>query len=347
MAVADADAPAATTDSASRCPRIRELKPSEGRKQLKHRVQTDAIVSVMAELHLFDGPLVQVELGAGKGGLALAASQAHSNRSSAAPATLVPATTILVDRIKPKGSADKALLEAGGRCERIKIDLAHLRLRGVSSLWPSAEPEGLRRAAIGKHLCGAATDFALRSLVGAAKPPPGAAVDGVVIATCCHHKCDWRSYVNKAFMSAAGFSESDFDRLRCLSSWATDAEHKNPEEEAEDAQDAIGESQAYESQASESQAEYETSTLLTNHAEAASRLAPAERLRVGWQVKRLLDTGRLLYLETHGYRGAMQRYVPASVSPENVLLIATPQAQRSSGDESTRDGPSMACVECE
>ena len=38
--------------------------------------------------------------------------------------------------------------------------------------------------------------------------------------------------------------------------------------------------------------------------------------------KALLDTGRLRYLEAHGYRARLQRYVVETISPENVVLLA-------------------------
>ena len=38
----------------------------------------------------------------------------------------------------------------------------------------------------------------------------------------------------------------------------------------------------------------------------------------------MLDLGRVAFLRSHGYRNArLVRYVDASVSPENVLVVAT------------------------
>ena len=56
--------------------------------------------------------------------------------------------------------------------------------------------------------------------------------------------------------------------------------------------------------------------------------APAPRrwrVALGLACKCLLDTGRVRYLERHGYRGWLQCYVPESVSPENTLLVAVPE----------------------
>jgi tRNA:m4X modification enzyme len=54
-----------------------------------------------------------------------------------------------------------------------------------------------------------------------------------------------------------------------------------------------------------------------------SKLSPVDRWRYGWQCKRLLDAGRMLYLREHLYDGWMEEYCELKVSPENVLLIAS------------------------
>ena len=74
--------------------------------------------------------------------------------------------------------------------------------------------------AISKHLCGCATDYTLRCLVksfdlrssSSSPPPPSPAsttttsstLRGIAIATCCHHRCTWSTYISK-------FSYNDFD----------------------------------------------------------------------------------------------------------------------------------------
>ena len=69
---------------------------------------------------------------------------------------------------------------------------------------------------VAKHLCGVATDLALRSLECFRKPVVGAFGDavtdaatagvnsqakakGVAIATCCHNACNWADYTGKKF----------------------------------------------------------------------------------------------------------------------------------------------------
>ena len=82
-------------------------------------------------------------------------------------------------------------------------------------------PAGPAVVAFGKHLCGAATDLALRCLarlahvegVGAAR------LRGVAIATCCHHVCSWRHYTGRDWFAACGLGAREFELMRLLSSW--------------------------------------------------------------------------------------------------------------------------------
>ena len=48
---------------------------------------------------------------------------------------------------------------------------------------------------------------------------------GACVATCCHHRCEWGSYVNRAFMEAHGFGAREFGWLARISSWAVDGAH--------------------------------------------------------------------------------------------------------------------------
>lgn len=43
---------------------------------------------------------------------------------------------------------------------------------------------------------------------------------GVVIATCCHHKCSYSHYFGKEIMSEFGFTPSDCELLFWMSGWA-------------------------------------------------------------------------------------------------------------------------------
>lgn len=100
-----------------------------------------------------------------------------------------------------------------GPAERLEeLWKAAASLQSASS-WPPR-----RLLACAKHLCGAATDIALRSLRGR---PAGVAAS-VCIATCCHHRCDAASYINMPFLLRLGLgdAEQDFAQLASLAGWA-------------------------------------------------------------------------------------------------------------------------------
>lgn len=65
------------------------------------------------------------------------------------------------------------------------------------------------------------------TLGGAAGPPsagqdciPGA-LQGLVVALCCHHRCQWRHYVGQSFFRQRGLGAAEFSAFCRMSSWAT------------------------------------------------------------------------------------------------------------------------------
>jgi tRNA:m4X modification enzyme len=72
---------------------------------------------------------------------------------------------------------------------------------------------------VSKHLCGGATDLALRCLSAAST----SSVGGVLIALCCHHRCTRDTYVANDFLESkeeCSFETEDFSLLSGLTSWA-------------------------------------------------------------------------------------------------------------------------------
>lgn len=58
--------------------------------------------------------------------------------------------------------------------------------------------------------------------------PPGVGEDcapgtlqGLVVALCCHHRCQWRHYVGQNFFRQRGLGAADFSAFCRMSSWAT------------------------------------------------------------------------------------------------------------------------------
>ena len=274
------------------------------------------------------------------------------------------ASYVLIDWAKPHASADSAMRERGVRVARVKIDLRHLWLGGVAQLWqaptePPTSTEQLQpaeppakppttRLAIAKHLCGCATDFALRSIVDAAKAASSTAggdtaeseaaggggggesgtdeaardalMRAIAIATCCHHRCTWDAYVSRPFMQRHGIDRDDFALLTLLSSWATASPPNATPPTATPSAPTPPAPPAGEAE-EHSAAPPEAARLERC---LGGQLDGASRIEIGRMCKRLLDAGRLSFLRQHGYAGTLQPYVPETVSPENVLLVAEP-----------------------
>ena len=76
---------------------------------------------------------------------------------------------------------------------------------------------------VAKHLCGAATDMALRCMVHEKRKSGEVSrcdLRGMAIALCCHHRCTWNELVGSEFMLQLGFSPEDFHLLSRMTSWA-------------------------------------------------------------------------------------------------------------------------------
>ncbi|KAI3369193.1 hypothetical protein L3Q82_026144, partial [Scortum barcoo] len=226
----------------------------------------------------------------------------------------------------------------GVQFERLQVDIQHLDLSKV----PLLRQKKLPLVGVGKHLCGAATDLALRCLLetpglgeeteppqkrlktsepsgpesadpAALQEPGPGPVLGLVVALCCHHRCEWRHYVGQQFFLQRGLGPAEFSTFCRMSSWATcglrptnqDRLHQNPanqrrdDEEHEPAEDADA---------------------------VSGFLSAAERERVGRLCKCLIDGGRLDFLKTKGFDSKLIGYVDSQVTLENVLLTAVPSS---------------------
>jgi tRNA:m4X modification enzyme len=237
-----------------------------------------------------------VELGAGKGHLALALAMA-------APVRALVLNDVRTFQLKADRYLGR-LREAGVRplaFVRCQADLKDFVTEGaVEQLWRGAATDqdigGRRRrqpgsaaggatsvataapqcaehdvrafVGVGKHLCGPATDFALRSLVGQnlrnvqpteancsphnERNPPGEIactahaapckrhgpkLAGLCIATCCHFRCSWQTNVGRDVMTELGIQPWEFEMMCWVSGWST-CGHEAPNAECDPCQDS-------------------------------------------------------------------------------------------------------------
>lgn len=255
------------------------------------------------------------EFGAGKGGLSLAIDR------------LCPGSCrfLLLDRAGSAGSgkADKSLRKSGADWKRVRADIAHVYVPGLEI------PPGPVIAG-GKHLCGGATDLTLRATMESGL----SSVAGVGIATCCHHACTWEAYTGQDWWRARyGLTAPQFEVVRLVSAWAVCGESVGRGKDEED--DSERTQQHAEGLQRQEGLPFDLwlPPLPPNepgHTKAwLISLPRTSRRALGRMAKRLIDVGRVAYLQQKGMQAQLWTYVTGDVTVENTLLLATPSAEAS------------------
>ncbi|XP_050682846.1 tRNA:m(4)X modification enzyme TRM13 homolog isoform X2 [Leptidea sinapis] len=284
---------------------LREEYMQNGRTEssLRHLRQVSQLMWIVEDEGLVNNNTCYVELGAGKGHLSYFAWQAWCTQPTRQSCVLLVERAALRHKRDNKIQTQVAKSDANhvtshdtsegtearvdsvvdGRVEgavRVRADIADL----VLHLVPAVRE---RRSVVGitKHLCGVATDYALRCLCAAEGLSH---LRGLVMSTCCHHRCQPAGYVGSSYLQALGVDAADLCVMLGVVSWATcgDGRPRAPPP-------------------------------------APDPAPPGPREVVGRRAKLLLDWGRVLYLRERGLNARLTRYVAAAVSPENVCIVAT------------------------
>ncbi|XP_009466653.1 PREDICTED: tRNA:m(4)X modification enzyme TRM13 homolog [Nipponia nippon] len=312
--------------------------PKNGESAFKHLKQQASILGNMEKLHLLGPGRCFVEFGAGRGKLSHWVDVALQNVENI--------QFLLVERATTRFKVDGKHKRRDSIFERLQVDIQHLCLNKV----PILEKKKLPVVGIGKHLCGAATDLALRCLVESyttccdgenEEPAPKRSrndetevapnncadnesnkdnckpVAGIVIALCCHHKCDWTHYVGREFFKSVGVGPVEFHYFQRMSSWATCGmrETTTKASTSEENEDQTNDTEEHEQTFSKTESGSDT---------LQGILTVEERKEIGCLCKLLIDHGRIEYLQQRGYKAALQYYTESAVSLENVLLTAVP-----------------------
>ncbi|XP_072723849.1 tRNA:m(4)X modification enzyme TRM13 homolog isoform X3 [Ciconia boyciana] len=309
--------------------------PKNGESAFKHLKQQASILGNMEKLHLLGPGRCFVEFGAGRGKLSHWVDVALQNVENV--------QFLLVERATTRFKVDGKHKRRDSVFERLQVDIQHLCLNKV----PILEEKKLPVVGIGKHLCGAATDLALRCLAESyttccdgenEEPAPKRSrnhktelasnnsadnesnkgdckpVAGIVIALCCHHKCDWTHYVGREFFKSVGLGPVEFNYFQRMSSWAT-CGMRETTTKASTSEDPTNDTEEHEQAFSKTESGSDT---------LQGILTVEERKEIGWLCKLLIDHGRIEYLQQQGYKAALQYYTEFAVSLENVLLTAVP-----------------------
>ncbi|KAJ4969043.1 hypothetical protein NE237_015744 [Protea cynaroides] len=294
--------------------------------QEKHVLQQASILGNLADFGVLENPVANVvcpniaeplcsdgssedkipaviEFGAGRGYLTQMLADCYGIKK-----------VFLVERKSYKLKADRSLRQTEGlTLERLRIDIEDLNLDAV---------ESLRRVpylAIGKHLCGPATDLTLRCCLPEQSQEDKAInssgsryLRGLAIATCCHHLCQWRHYLNKGYLLNLGIRKDDFHAITWFTSWAVDADYGS------DLSNVVDHGLHL---LSINVKKY-CGTSAQGVEEIVRNMEAVERAALGMMCKEIIDMGRLMWIKDQGLSTKLTKYVPSNISPENHLLIA-------------------------
>lgn len=261
-----------------------------GMNTKKHLIQNSSLIKNMEENNFLRENVTFVEFGAGRAQLGFWIAQAIKDKEKC--------SLILIDKASQRHKSDNKLKGASPvKTMRIRADIADLALGKIPLLTESKNEV----VGVTKHLCGIATDLALRCIVNGKLE--GLNVSGILMAFCCHHRCTWTSYAGKEFLLNVGFTPYEFSALCSISSWATCGSGKPRSKWTE-----------------ESTEETEGSMEIDRYRRHG--LSQEIREEIGRKCKMILNYGRLKYLEKHGYEAKLIYYVEQNVSPENVCIIA-------------------------
>lgn len=280
-----------------------ELSKSEyGAETRKHLLQTSAILGYLEHYRLLNDGTSFVEYGAGKGQVAFWLAQAITNHPNS--------NVLLIDRASLRNKKDNQLDDTHA-VYRIRADICDFDMNKFDLLRKSKNIVGM-----GKHLCGAATDFAIRCILNGNKGDGGDAkaskTDVFIVALCCHHRCDWLPFVGKEFFIRHKISRREFAIITKMVGWAicgtgmsrerrkvVEARQKENGEVVNEAADAGD-----------------------NLFKDVNRALRDTRREVGKRCKRLIDYARIEFLEANGYRCSLKSYVSSDVTLENICLVA-------------------------
>jgi len=289
-----------------------------GPSVLKHLFQNSSLLGQLDKSGLLENGNTFIEFGSGRGQLTYWLTKALPDPSTC--------QFILVDKASHRHKFDNRLRD----CEdielvRLRADIQDLCLAGLS---PYLTDQKESVVGISKHLCGAATDLAIRCMTQTLRNTCSDLV-GILIALCCHHRCDWGHYVGKDFLLEQGFTEDDFPLLASITSWYTCGSGK-PRSGAVPAPPIDHQDSPIEELGLLDEVDVGPSTpgvpepVGNRDRYTRLQLDQATREEIGRQCKRVLDFARLKYLQsTTDLDVKLKYYVDPFISLENALLVCT------------------------
>lgn len=180
---------------------------NRGHETLKHLTQTASILGQLERLQWLKKDTAFIEFGAGKGQVAYWLAKAIEHQSNS--------LVLLIDRASLRHKKDNKMRDTHD-IHRIRADIRDFDMRKLDHL-----KRARHIVATGKHLCGAATDLAIRCmLAGNDNGRSDGKTECFIIALCCYHRCTWRSFVGKEFIESQGISVQEFTIIAKMVGWA-------------------------------------------------------------------------------------------------------------------------------
>jgi len=214
--------PLETTPNNPQCYLAEKNLDELGNRSRKHLEQIGSIIHQVVELNLLHGNTCFIEMGAGRGQLS------HELHACLKHEANIEFVLIERDHQRYRFDAHHRLEHHGPKFERYRLDIRDFYLSELPSIRSSDEQKQI--IVISKHLCGGATDLALRCAIDGAKNTNK--VQAIIIALCCHHRLMWNEYVGKEFFYENHLTPKDFSLIRTLTSWCTsENRHRLPEEQ--------------------------------------------------------------------------------------------------------------------
>lgn len=247
---------------------------SYGDDKRKHLLQTSSILGILEEADCFKSKTCFIEYGAGKAALTFWLANAIEN--------LQDAKILVVDRASHRNKKDN-LVKDRELIERVRVDIADLHLNGLSTVEKQDNFVG-----ISKHLCGAATDLALRCIFNGNRESTKK-TEKFLICVCCHHQCSWDTFIGRDWLKKNGIDRKTFNLIIKMVSWYVCGDGRNRQ----------------------------LQKTLEFHRENERK----EKEEIGWKCKRLLDYARVQFMNDHGFDAKLCYYIDKSVTLENVCII--------------------------
>lgn len=270
----------------------------------KHPIQQSSLIGNMKAQGLLDASHFYIEFGCGKAELSRYINRCvieDLDQEKISPTYGFGLVDRGLNRMKNDSKIVADTVEHGSQAPQIKRTRIDIKDLNLDKFLQDISPEKV--VGVSKHLCGAATDLTIKSILNS-DLTTRETFQGMVIAMCCRHVCDYNTLLpeSKQYLASKGFaSHQAFAMLKKFASWAVCGRKKDQD------------------------VEEDTSSELKDEETHSSGLNYDQRELLGLKARRLIDESRLYALEKllPNYKPEMFLYAEKQITLENVCLSVT------------------------